>query len=97
MLAERSSFAPAYWSGTTTLGSSARTEVCNWLGSTFLRPAHSTRLIGRYVGSARHRSNTLASIVSLTLVSVTIFSNMWFGADGAIESTRNQRVKSLAE
>lgn len=39
--------AQAYWSGTFTRGSSARTEVCNWTGSTFLRCAHSTRLSGR--------------------------------------------------
>ena len=37
-------------------------------GVNLLARAHSTRLRGRYVGSARHRSNTLASIVSLTLV-----------------------------
>ena len=37
----------AYWSGTSAVGSSAGTEVCNWAGSTFLRWAHSTRLDGR--------------------------------------------------
>ena len=39
----------AYWSGTVTRGSSARIEVFNWAGSTFLRCAHSRRLAGRYV------------------------------------------------
>jgi hypothetical protein len=45
--------APVYGSGTSTRGSSARTEVSNCAGSTFLRWAHSTRLAGRYVASAR--------------------------------------------
>jgi hypothetical protein len=45
--------APIYWSGTVARGSSACTDVWNWAGSTFLRWAHSTRLAGRYIGSAR--------------------------------------------
>jgi hypothetical protein len=36
-----------YWSGASAPGSSARTEVCNWAGSTFSRCAHSTRFFGR--------------------------------------------------
>src|ERR1700738_2246435 len=65
--------ARAYGSGTPTRGSSARTEVWNCAGSTCLRCAHSTRFAGRYVGSARHRLNTLASIVSLILMWLSSF------------------------
>jgi hypothetical protein len=66
--------ARAYGSDTSTRGSSALTEVLNCAGSTFLRCAHSTRFAGRYVGSARHRLKTLASIVSLILMWLPSFA-----------------------